>query len=83
MPMYTFICPDCGHQDEEIVPYAEVQGAQIKCPVCQAWMTWQGVEAPALGGAHTGTHQTKAFFDTPKGRMHVSGHFGKDARKKR
>lgn len=81
MPIYTFVCPHCDHEEEALLKHAERDWHVSWCPVDGATLVWKGVESPTLdfNGNAAGRFQMKAI--TGQGQK-VAGHFGKSARRK-
>jgi putative FmdB family regulatory protein len=80
MPIYTYKCERCGHEEEQVVSYAEREKSH-PCPLCGEESLYQGIERPYLGQP---AYQMKAFTERPNGaREHIPGHFAKDAKRNR
>jgi putative FmdB family regulatory protein len=75
MPMYTYVCTDCGEEVEFIVSIAERDQAYAHAN-CGGALTRLQVESFQIGAP---SYVPGAV--TSQGEL-IPGHFGKDARKK-
>ena len=69
------MCSSCGKEEEHLVSLEARNTEQIKCSECGELMV-RGVDAPVIGKS---AYQMKAVMSDGS---HVSGHFGKAAKKK-
>lgn len=54
MPLFEFQCRKCGHQFEELLTTAEVEGGKVKCPACSSKRVEREFSAFATGSGDTG-----------------------------
>ena len=54
MPLYEFQCRKCGHQFEELLTTAEVEGGKVKCPACSSKRVEREFSAFATGFGDSG-----------------------------
>lgn len=38
MPLYTYVCPECGYEEEDLVSFSERDSVKIPCPKDQAML---------------------------------------------
>jgi putative FmdB family regulatory protein len=75
MPLYTYACPSCGFESEEVVKFEEIASAKVECQKCHSAMV-RAIDAPKIGKPR---HQNRAILGN--GRT-LAGEFGKTARNK-
>lgn len=73
MPMYTYVCRNCGENYEHVVPYDKRDAVRFKCEACGKRLKRAGVEAFKLGSPR---YQCGAIMNN--GAV-IPGHFGKEA----
>lgn len=78
MPLYTYGCGRCGHQEEHLVKYSERDVQTFQCPRCvPGWLlVRQGVELFRQG--QPGYQMQAVLGNGAK----LKGHFGKAAQLK-
>lgn len=75
MPLYTFKCPDCDFEEENIVTMKERDTVKISCPKCCTFME-RKMDMATIGRP---AHQMHAILNSGRA---VPGEFGKSARKR-
>jgi putative FmdB family regulatory protein len=75
MPIYTFRCPECEFEEETLLSHRELDKAKFSCPKCCTFMQ-RIIDAPTIGKS---AYQMGAILSSGE---HVSGHFGKYAKRK-
>jgi len=49
MPLYEYVCQDCGHRFDKLVRSADGQQPDVTCPECQANRSQRVLSAFAVG----------------------------------
>jgi putative FmdB family regulatory protein len=62
VPIYEFVCPDCDHEFEEIVPFSSMENTP-NCPSCGADHVQRKVGRPAVHFKGSGWYITDSKKD--------------------
>ena len=54
MPMYEFVCRECGAEFEELLTHAELEAGEVACPECGSDKVERQLSSFASGGAAGG-----------------------------